>query len=123
MKPTIIILLLAFGMKAQRFDAMLKDDKNIHFICGQTISSTVGSAYFLIKPYKPFKACLVGFVAGSLAGLGKEIYDNRKGGSGFDSEDLKVTIWGSLVGSVTLRVGIHEFYGKKRTILYNELDY
>lgn len=115
MKQTITLLLIAFGIKAQR-------DKNIHFLAGQTISSTVGTAYFLIKPYKPFKACLVGFVAGSLAGLGKEIYDSRKGGSGFDSEDLKVTMWGSLVGSIILRVGIHEFYGKKRTIIYNNLD-
>ena len=122
MKQITILLLLAFGMKAQRFDAMLKDDKNAHFLAGQTISSTVGTAYFLIKPYKPFRACLVGFVAGSLAGLGKEIYDSRKGGSGFDSEDLKVTIWGSLVGSVTLRIGLHEFYGKKRTIIYNNLE-
>ena len=123
MKQTILLLLLAFGMKAQRLDMMLKDDKNWHFICGQTISSTVGTAYFLAKPYKPFRACLVGFMAGSLVGLGKELYDSRKGGSGFDSEDLKVTMWGSLVGSITLRVGLHEFYGKKRTILYNELNY
>ena len=122
MKPTIIILLLAFGMKAQRFDAMLKDDKNIHYLCGQTISSTVGSAYFLIKPYKPFKACLVGFIAGSVAGLGKELYDSRNGGTGFNKADLTTTMWGALVGSVTLRIGLHEFYGKKRTIIYNNLE-
>lgn len=95
-------------------------DKDVHYLSGINISNSVGITYYLAKPYKPFKACLVGFVAGSLAGLGKEIYDSRKGGSGFDAEDLKVTVWGSLVGSVILRIGIHEFYGKKRTILYNQ---
>ena len=109
-------LLLILSLNGQ-----LKDDE-LHYLAGVNISSAVGNAYFLVKPYKPFKACLVGFVAGSVAGLGKELYDSRKGGSGFDAEDLKVTIWGSLVGSVTLRVGIHEFYGKKRTIIYNNLE-
>ena len=98
-------------------------DKDVHYLSGVNISNSVGMSYYLAKPYKPFKACLVGFVAGSLAGLGKEIYDNRKGGTGFNKADLTTTMWGALVGSVTLRVGIHEFYGKKRTILYNELNY
>lgn len=97
-------------------------DKDVHYLSGVNISNSVGMTYYLTKPYKPFKACLVGFTAGSLVGLGKEIYDSRKGGSGFDSEDLKVTMWGSLLGSITLRVGIHEFYGKKRTICYNILE-
>lgn len=114
MKQITILLLLAFGMKAQRFD-----DKNAHFLAGQMISTNVGATYYLIKPYKPFKACLVGFIAGSVAGVGKELYDSRKGGTGFNKADLTTTMWGALVGSVTLRVGIHEFYGKKRTIAYN----
>ena len=97
-------------------------DKDVHYLSGVNISNSVGMSYYLAKPYKPFISCLVGFTAGSLAGLGKELYDSRKGGSGFDAEDLKVTVWGSLVGSVYLRVGIHEFYGKKRTICYNILD-
>ena len=97
-------------------------DKDVHYLSGVNISNSVGMSYYLAKPYKPFKACLVGFIAGSVAGLGKELYDSRKGGSGFDAEDLKVTIWGSLVGSVTLRIGLHEFYGKKRTIIYNNLE-
>lgn len=103
-------------MKAQR-------DQNLHFLAGQVISTNVGAGYYLLKPHSPFKACLVGLAAGSLAGLGKELYDSRKGGTGFNKYDLATTIWGAAVGSLTLRIGIHEFYGKKRTILYNELDY
>lgn len=109
-------LLLILSLNGQ-----LKDDE-LHYLAGVNISSAVGSTYFVSKPYKPFKACLVGFVAGSLVGLGKELYDSRKGGSGFNKADLTTTMWGALVGSVTLRVGIHEFYGKKRTIIYNNLD-
>ena len=109
-----MILLIAFGMKAQT-------DKDKHFLCGQVISSTVGTAYFLYKPYKPFKACLVGFAAGVGAGLFKEILDSRKGGTGFNIDDFGVTTWGAAVGTLTLRIGIHEFYGKKRTICYNLL--
>ena len=106
-------LLLILSLNGQ-----LKDDE-LHYLAGVNISSAVGTAYFLVKPYKPFKACLVGFIAGSVAGLGKELYDIRNGGTGFNKADLTTTMWGALVGSVTLRVGIHEFYGKKRTIAYN----
>ena len=117
MKQTIIPLLIAFGIKAQR-----DNSDNLHYLAGVNIASGIGAAYFVYKPYKPFKACLVGLMAGSLAGLGKELYDMRKGGTGFNKADLTTTIWGSLVGSVCLRVGIHEVYGKKRTIAYNLME-
>lgn len=111
----LILILISFNLPAQL-------DKTKHFLAGQIISSTAGTAYFLIKPYKPFKACLVGFVTGVGAGLFKEILDSRKGGTGFNNDDFGVTIWGAAVGTLSLRIGIHEFYGKKRTIHYNLLE-
>lgn len=112
MKELLLILTL---------NGQLKDD-DLHYLAGLNISNSVGSAYFVSKPYKPFRACLVGFIAGSVAGLGKELYDSRKGGTGFNKADLSTTVWGSLVGTLTLRIGIHQFYGQKRTIAYNILE-
>lgn len=45
-----------------------------------------------------------GFGLGTLMGLGKELLDTRKGGSGFDHQDLLHTSVGSIVGAFTFDV-------------------
>lgn len=97
---TILLLLLAFGMKAQI------DDKGKHYLAGVVVSNWAGSSAYYFGA-KPLKACLIGFTAGALAGLGKDyIYDKQMGRGVFDKEDIKMTVWGSLVGAFFLRVAI-----------------
>lgn len=100
MKKILILLFVTFGMKGQI------DDKSKHYLAGVVITNWAGSSAYYFGA-KPFKACLIGFGAGCLAGLGKEyIYDKQMGIGVFDKEDLRVTIWGSLVGAFCLRIAI-----------------
>lgn len=115
----IILLLLFISLTGQD----LRNDKTKHYLAGLNISHSVSAAYFLWKPHQPVRACLYGFIASSLVGIGKEaIYDKMLKRGNCDNEDAYVTMWGSLVGALTFRIGIHEFYGKKRTIYYNILE-
>ena len=100
MKKILILLFVTFGMKAQI------DDKGKHYLAGVIISNWAGSSAYYFGA-KPLKACLIGFTAGALTGLGKEyIYDKQMGRGTFSKPDLEMTVWGSLVGTFCLRIAI-----------------
>lgn len=121
---TIILIFLSFNIIGQTiYYRLFKDDKNLHYLAGVNISNAVGSAIFL-KTQRPFIACAGGAIAGALIGIGKEaIWDKALGMGVCDNEDAYVTMWGSLVGAVTLRIGLHEFYGKRRVRVMSEEDF
>jgi hypothetical protein len=103
MKQITILLLLTFGVRGQTWD---KDGDSKHYIAGVVISNWAGSSAYYFGA-KPFKACLIGFAAGTLAGLGKEyIYDKQMNRGTFSKGDLTTTIWGSLVGTFCLRIAL-----------------
>ena len=70
---------------------MIGKDKIKHFIVGFLI--TFGFSFLL--------HWLLSFWIGSVVGVGKEVSDSRKGGSGFDNYDLFATAGGSLCGVLT----------------------
>ena len=85
------------------FGQLDKDGSVKHFYAGAGISFVTGS---IINHYtdKPGLSCLVGFGAGTLAGLGKEyIYDKQWGKGVFSKDDYRITAWGSLCASIVLR--------------------
>ena len=71
-------------------------DKLLHFLMGIIISQNVA----LISAHYEF-----GLIAGFVAGFGKELWDSRKGGSGFDFFDL----WATTVGTIAGVIGYYLF--------------
>jgi hypothetical protein len=97
MKNIVIILLLAFGMRAQEMD------KTKHFYAGFGITMISGS---IIHHYtdKPTLVCLGGIGIGMLSGLSKEYIWDRKMGKGvFSKEDYLMTGWGAICSGLVLR--------------------
>ncbi len=66
-------------------------DKVIHFLAGYTVTAIIGFAISLEY----------GILAGVMAGVLKEVYDEYKYG-GFDAKDLISTLIGVVVGGVVV---------------------
>ena len=91
-KLIIIMLLSPLTMIGQM------DDKTMHMIAGNVISTGVGYTMYEITD-KPALSVGIGFFSGVLAGVLKEAYDKQQGRV-FNNQDLTATIWGSLIGSL-----------------------
>jgi uncharacterized protein YfiM (DUF2279 family) len=78
-------------------------DKQMHFGAGALVGTFTYSAVSLVTKSKT-KAFVYSVVAGSSFGLLKEVYDSRKGGSGFNNADLGATVLGSLSVGLTFNV-------------------
>lgn len=98
---TTILLLIAFGMNAQK----ITDDQK-HWLAGSLISGVSGSAAYELGA-RPFHSALIGFGLGTLAGIAKEaIYDKRMNKGVCDNKDAFTTSWGALFGSLTVTIYI-----------------
>jgi putative lipoprotein len=86
-----LLLCLLLALPALGQDKWSGYDKKQHLAMGLVIG-TVGTAAAESKA--------LGFGAGCLAGLAKELLDNRSGGTGFSAKDLTVTCAGALLGTV-----------------------
>jgi len=80
------------------FNLGIGDDKYYHFVAGTGVSMMAGCLFHdatgdLNRSIKFAAASGVG------AGLFKELYDSRRGGSGFDTPDLLFTTAGAVLGT------------------------
>lgn len=100
MKKLIIILLLivSFNCKAQQVD------KVAHFGVGYIASATTSA---LISKQTPWKNLAIGIGSSVVIGTAKEIYDYRVKGV-FNYKDLGATVFGGVLGSVTIRYTINK---------------
>lgn len=73
----------------------VEKDKKQHFIAGAVISA--GATYFTYETEHPI---IYATLVGTGAGLAKEIYDSRSGGTGFDGRDLAATAIGAYTGAL-----------------------
>jgi putative lipoprotein len=105
MKTFITLLLLSTFSYGQHVEV----DKKMHFAAGAAISAFTYTAVGLSTKNKT-KALIYSVAVGSVFGLAKEVYDSRKGGSGFNNADLVATVLGSVSVGVTLNV----LTGKKK---------
>ncbi|MDP1801598.1 MAG: hypothetical protein Q8L81_09610 [Bacteroidota bacterium] len=107
MKKIIALLLVSIKICAQPNLTLAKKDGGVlHVYSGMAISAGVGAKIYSITK-RPMLAATIGFLSGSLIGVGKEaIYDKllKKGVS--DKSDAFKTIWGSAIGGLCLRIGI-----------------
>jgi putative lipoprotein len=83
---TLIALLLVLSEKAMAGDR----DKLLHF---------AGTAAISAVTYAITDDAKIAFAVGFGVGLAKELYDSRKGGTGFDKRDLAADALGAFVGS------------------------
>jgi putative lipoprotein len=88
MRKTAIAIALAAALSAQA-DEWTGPDKVQHAVMGTAIGAVTTAAT---------ESKALGFGAGCLAGLAKELSDGRTGGTGFSAKDLTVTCAGALVG-------------------------
>lgn len=93
----ILILFTTFAT------AQIQHDKVLHFGTGAVIGST---AYFIAYDITKSKnkAFMASIGSSLLAGLAKELYDSRKGGTGFDNNDLLATGLGGLTIGITINI-------------------
>ena len=97
MKTMIIFLLITNSVYSQ---LITDTEKHIYAGMGVAITSTI-IAKKITK--NNLKSTLIGFGVGCLAGYAKEsIYDRRLGLGHYENRDMVNTIWGSLVGSISI---------------------
>lgn len=108
MKKIILLCLISLGLKGQI------DDKTKHFYAGFTITCLTAEITDEFTD-NHLVSCLVGFGAGTLAGIAKEaIWDKRMGKGVCSNLDAGMTVWGSAVGSLVIRIRF-DFRDKKRS--------
>lgn len=88
------------------------DDKYMHFAAGTGISMLAGCVFHDITGDLN-KSIKFAAASGIGAGLFKELYDTRKGGSGFNTPDLLFTAAGAVLGTYLTYV-INKPRNKKR---------
>ena len=90
---TTLMLLFAINMNSQ-----ITTDKYYHAAAGTLIGTMSGGlAYTLTNNLK--QSIGAAFTMGTLAGITKELYDTRSGGSGWNNEDLVATMVVATVSS------------------------
>lgn len=87
--------------------AQIQNDKLKHFGVGAVVGS--GAYYFTYKATEnKAKSVLASIGSSLLIGLGKELYDSRKGGTGFDNADLLATGFGGFTAGITINLFNHK---------------
>ena len=97
------LLLLMFMSSAKAQDGTvlnlgIGDDKYMHFAGGAGISMLAGCIFHDITGDLQ-ESVKFAAATGLGAGLFKELYDSRRGGSGFDTPDLLFTAAGTVLGT------------------------
>ena len=111
-KIVITLLLLNLGLSAQI------DDRNKHFYAGFGITILTAEVTNQMI-YKPFISALSGFIAGTTAGILKEIVWDKKMNKGvYSNKDMGMTIWGAACGALVIRVRFDLQDKKKHKALY-----
>ena len=83
----------------------LEKDKALHFYYGAFTSGLATTIYCNETYNKPLKnKVLIAVGTAFTVGLCKELYDTRRGGSGFDYRDLLATTLGALPVTIVLKI-------------------
>lgn len=110
MKIILLISTLFFSITSF---TQIQTDKVAHFGVGY-ITGVASSSIILTHTKGKnewFKSVGIGIGTGIVIGTGKELYDEWKY-NGFDFKDLGVTVLGSALGSVSIKITITQY--KKR---------
>jgi hypothetical protein len=113
-KIVITLLLLSLGLSAQDNGATK------HFYAGFTITVLTAEVTNQMID-RPFISALTGFVAGTTAGVLKEVVWDRNMDRGvYSNTDMGMTAWGSACGALVIRVRFDLQDKKKHKALYKD---
>ena len=98
MRKVLAIILLTSCLNANFFE---EEDKQKHFAVTSVIGFTSSNIAYHYG-YTKKESFWIGFGSAMIVGLGKELYDNRSGGTGFDIADLGADALGATFGSSTV---------------------
>lgn len=93
MRKTLILFLLVVGLVSARPACAVEPDKVMHAGASFALGFVAGNQW----PYDKPKA----FLWAMVPGLAKEVFDSRKGGSGFSRADLAADALGAAAGVFT----------------------
>jgi hypothetical protein len=98
-----LLFLLAF-MPLISFSQIVKpklffqqEDKQLHILAGAAISQAVYYYYNYERTGNKTTAVMVSLASTYFIAWCKEVYDDRKGGSGFDKNDVNATMVGACI--------------------------
>ncbi len=99
MKYILTLLLLTLTLSAEnRFTItepfLQQKDKQQHIAVTAAVSATTSLIVYEKYDFTKYEAMFIGFVAGMVVGVGKEISDDN-----FDNQDIKADIIGSAIGT------------------------
>jgi len=95
----IILFMLTTNMVGQNF-ILQEKDKQLHFIAG-AVASTVGYHWSYKKHNNKTRAQITGMLASISAGILKELYDSRTGGT-VERRDVLATMMGGATVTLTI---------------------
>ena len=114
MRKYLILLFftLPFICKSQIFAVDKVAHAGVGFVSGTLTSSAVYS--FGNGKNETIKAIGFGMLSGVTLGAGKELYDYTIKGAKFDVNDMFATIFGSVLGSLTIKLTV-DFSRKRKS--------
>ena len=101
----IVFILLTTSIHCESF--FQEEDKQLHMQVTAAIS-LVSSNVAYEMGYTETESFWIGFIVAMSVGAGKELYDSKDGGSGFDLEDIGADAIGSSVGAIPVFI-IHSW--------------
>jgi len=98
-----IVLTIALILASSSSCGQIAKDKQLHLIAGASISAVTYVAVMKITKDRK-KAFIYSLSASILAGIGKELLDNKKHNGFFDIQDLLATSTGALLVSTSFNI-------------------
>lgn len=99
MKKLILAFMLLTGSIVAGDSFFQQDDKQLHIGAGAGIALLSAPIYHNELGLTTTQAYWAGVATALLVGVGKELYDSRKGGTGFDTQDILATGLGGMGGA------------------------
>ena len=100
MKKLLIVILFTSFLNAT---FLTEVDKQKHFAVSAVIGFTSSNIAYHYR-YTETESFWIGVAVAMSIGVGKELYDSRNGGTGFDMEDIGADVMGAVLGSLPVFV-------------------
>lgn len=100
MKKLLFLLaflpLISFSQVVKQKPLFLQQDKQLHILAGAVVSQSV-YYYVYERTGDKTKAVIISLASTYFVAWCKEVYDDRKGGTGFDKNDINATMIGATI--------------------------
>ena len=108
MKKLILAFMLFTGSIIGKDNFFQQSDKQMHMGAGAMVGLISAPIYHNELGMSTTQAYWAGVATSLLVGVGKELYDSRSGGTGFDTQDILATGLGGM-GGASLVLFVYKF--------------